>query len=67
MGRGRAVALGPQISESLIVRTWGGGGGGAGPHFTKVHKSALGRRGPRAGRGIPGPGRAARLSQNLLA
>jgi hypothetical protein len=48
------VALGPQISESLIVRTWGGGGGGAGPHFTKVHRSALGRGGQRTGRGIPG-------------
>lgn len=66
-GGGRAVALGPQISESLIVRTWGGGAGGAGPHITKVHRSAPGRRSPRAGRGIPGPGQADRLSQNLLA
>lgn len=52
-GGGRAVALGPQISESLIVRTWGGGAGGPAP----LHQSAQIRAGaarPRAGRGTPG-------------
>lgn len=66
-GAGEGSGTGAPNLRVTDCKNLGRGGGGAGPHFTKVHRSALGRRGPRAGRGIPGPGRAARLSQNLLA
>lgn len=55
-GGGRAVALGPQISESLIVRTWGGGAGGRRP---PLHQSAQIRAGaaqPAGREGHPGAG-----------
>lgn len=66
MGRGEGSGIGAPNLESLIVRTWGGGGAAWPP----LHQSAQIRAGaarPAAGRGLPGPGRAARLSQNLLA
>ena len=66
-GAGEGSGTGAPNLGVSDCKNLGRGGGSAGPHFTKVHRSALGRRGPRARRGIPGPGRAARLSQNLLA
>lgn len=57
-GGGRAVALGPQISESLIVRTWGGEGAAPAPTSPKCTDPRLGgaTRGPGgASRGRAGP------------
>ena len=57
-GAGEAVALGPQISESLIVRTWGGEGAAPAPTSPKCTDPRLGgaARGPGgASRGRAGP------------
>jgi hypothetical protein len=58
------VALGFQISESLIVRNWGGGGAARAPTSPKCTDPRVGGA---ASRPEEHPGQAARLSQNLLA
>lgn len=55
-GAGEGSGTGAPNLGVTDCKNLGRGGGGAGPHFTKVHRSAPGRHGPAGREGHPGAG-----------